>query len=153
MRYLFVITLIFCAPFISHAQVKKSTKPKAKVARDGSDITKAIFVNPNDLEDYFEKYNGKWIITELKYSDPDNSGLSLRNSDENTEKLFSMQNDFYDKNDIFNTRIMKINGVQKLKVRILRTAHTNFPNALYGYFIVTGLINDGTLYLAICKRN
>jgi hypothetical protein len=153
MRYLVLITLIICSPFISNAQVKKTTKPKAKVVRDGSEVTKAIFVNPNDLEDYFDRYNEKWITTELKYSDPDNSGLSLRNSDENTEKLFSMQNDFYEQNDMFNTRIMKINGVQKLKVRIHREVHPTFPNALYGYFIVTGMIYGNTIYLVSCKRN
>ena len=146
--------LIFSFSANSFEQVKKSQSSKPKIVRDGSVLEKAIIVQPNQLEDNADKYVGKWIVTELKYYDSDNGGYSLRNVDDyRVEKMMTINQGIYDDDENLHTRVMRINGVTKIIVRIQKEDHKEFPNAIYGYFGVAGYLSKyNTLVANRCIR-
>lgn len=146
MKNLFTLFLIL----ISFSAIAQKPKTPTKKQPEKPSIP---IVNCFDLVDNPEKYIGKTIIVSLGYLSTPNGGMGLRKSENNNYEVgLSLNLEFYNENDKYNTRVVDCNGSSNLFIRIPKDEHSTFPNSQSGYFYFLGVMKDRKTFIAYGAR-
>lgn len=151
--------LLVCLVIISVSSIKvwaQTHSSKANHSHQGASTHKYITITSQQLEDYPEKYVGKWVRILDGWYDGHYSGnrdmILGRENYDSDEQMMESASGFYEENDKYDTRILN-NVTKVLYIRIPIEAHLKFPKAKQGYFTFIGFLQKADVLIAYkCVR-